>query len=87
MICDWTDKSNFFAHYTNLKFWFEMGLKNEKINNFMRFKQKRWQKPYTDLNTQLRSNFGNNFRKTFWKIMNNFLSGKFVEYVRQMKEW
>ena len=37
----------------------------------IKFNQKAWLKPYTDMNTELRKKAKDNFKEDFFKLMNN----------------
>ena len=60
-------------------------MKVEKINEIMKFKQKKWLKQYFDSYTELKSKDEINFQENVCKILNNKFSGMFVEDVRERK--
>ena len=49
----------------------------------MKFKQKKWLKPYIDLNTEQRVKAKIKFQVNISKGLNSFLSGNFVEDLRK----
>ena len=41
-LCDWSDKKNYLFHYRMLKTYVRHGMKLEKIQNVISFKQRKW---------------------------------------------
>ena len=77
------DRERYVVHYAVLKFYLEMGLELKKVHRAVKYKQKRWLKPYIDFNSQQRSLANNDFLKAYYKLKNNALFGKTMEDVRK----
>lgn len=60
-----------------------MGLELKAVHKVIKYKQKRWLKPYIDFNSTMRSQATNNFDKDFYKYKNNSVFGKTMEDVRK----
>ena len=58
-------------HIKSLKQALNHGLKLKKIYRIIEFNQEAWLKPYIDMNTELRKVAKNDFKKYFFKLMNN----------------
>jgi len=76
------DKDKYVIHYTTLKLCLKMGLKLKKVHKLLEFNQSNWLKKYIDCNTDLRTKAKNDFKKDFFKFMNNSFFGKTIENIR-----
>ena len=52
----------------------------------MEFRQENWLKPYITMNTELRMQAENDFKKEFYKLMNNSVFEKTRQNVRKHRE-
>ena len=73
-------------HITALKQALHHGLiKKKKVNTVIEFNQEAWLKPCFDMNTKLRTEAKKDFEKDYFKLMNNAVFGKTMEYVRKQE--
>ena len=77
------DKKNYIIHIRALDQALKHGLVLERIHRAIGFNQFNWMKPYIDFNTQLRTLATNDFKKDFFKLMNNSVFGKIMENIRK----
>ena len=77
------DKTEYVIRIRNLKQALNHGLILKKVHRVIRLNQKAWLKPYIDMNTKLRQKAKNNFKKDFFKLMNNAAFGKTMENMRK----
>ena len=82
LIASLGDKKNYIVHYRVLKKYVELGLKVSKVHQIIRFKQTPWLKKFIDFNTQKRAEADSDFKKDFFKLLNNAVFGKTMENVR-----
>ena len=76
------NKSRYVLHYRNLQLYLKQGMKLKKIHKILKFKQRAWMKPYFSLNTELRKQTTSDFKKNFFKLMNNSVFGKTMVNLR-----
>ena len=83
LVASFKDRKNYIVNYRLLKLALSLGFKLDKVNKVMQYKQKPFMRPYIEMNTQLRKQAGSDdFKKDFFKLMNNSVFGKSFEDVR-----
>ena len=87
LVCNLYDKKNYVVHIRSLKQALNHGLMLKKVNRVIQFYQKAWLKPYMDMNTKLRKKTKNDFKKDFFKLMNNAVFGKTMENLRKHRDY
>lgn len=75
-------KKKYVLHYRTLKFILSHGMSLTRVHKVLRFKQKKWLKPFISLNHSHRLNCKNQFEKNLYKLMNNSIYGKTLENVK-----
>ena len=80
------DKENYVIHISALKQALNHGLILKEVHRVIEFRQEAWLKPYSNMNTKLRTDAKNDFEKDFFKLMNNSVFGKTMENVRNHRE-
>ena len=80
------DKEKYIIHIAALKQALNHGLKFKKMQRVIGFRQEALLKLYTDMNTKLRTEAKNDFKKDFFKLMNNSVFGKTIENVRNHRD-
>ena len=67
------------AHITALKQALNHRLILKKVHRVIPFNQEAWLKPYTEINTKLRTEAKNDFENNFFKLKSNAVFGKTME--------
>ena len=86
LVCNLLTKKKYVVHIKSLKQALNHGLKLKKIHRIIEFNQEAWLKPYIDMNTELRKAAKNDFKKDFFKLMNNLVFGKTMENIRKHRD-
>ena len=83
LVCSIEDKEKYVIHIRALKQALNHGLVLKDVNRVIKFNQEAWLKPYTAMNTKLRTEAKNEFEKDFFKLMDNSVFGKLMKNVRK----
>ena len=83
LVCNLFNKKKYVTHINSLKQALNHGLKLKKIHRVIEFNQDAWLEPYIDKNIKLRKVAPNDFKKDFFKLMNNAVFRKTMENIRK----
>ena len=86
LVCNLLNKKKYVVHIKSLKQALNRGSKFKKVHRIIEFNQKEWLKPYIVMNTELRKLADNDFKKDFFKLMNNPVFGKTMENIRKHRD-
>ena len=86
LVCNLSNKKKYVTYINSLKQALNHGLKLKKIHRVIEFNQDAWLEPYIDKNTKLRKVAPNDFKKDFFKLMNNAVFGKTMENIRKHRK-
>ena len=76
-------KENYVGHIRALNLALNHRLTLRKVHRIIQYNQKAWFKPYTNMYTKIRTEGKNEFRKNFFKLMNNAAFGKTMGNIRK----
>ena len=85
-VCSIEDKEQYVIHIRTLKQALNQGLVLQDVHRLIKYNQEAWLKPYIDMNTKLRTEAKNEFKKEFFKLMNNSGFGKTMQNVRKQRD-
>ena len=77
------DKVKYIVYYRNLQYYLSLGMKLVKMHSVLKFKQSNWLKEYIEFNTKKRMEATDEFNKSFFKLLINWIYGKCMENVRK----
>ena len=86
LVCCLEDKENYVTHIVALKQALNHGLKLSKAHRVIELTQEDWLKPYIMMNTKLRMQAESDFKKYFYKLMNNSVFGETMENFRKHRD-
>ena len=77
---------NYIVHVRSLKQALDHGLILKNVHKVIQFNQEAWLKRHIDMNTKLRTEAKNYFKKDFFKSMNNSVFRKTMGNVRKHRD-
>jgi len=83
LISDLYTRKNYICHFSVLKTFMDLGCKVDIIHRAVYFTQQPWLSSYIQFNTVKRQACNNMIEKSFWKLANNCIYGKFIENKRK----
>ena len=83
LILNLGDKVKYVVHYKNLEYYLSLGIKLVKIHRISSLKQSDWLRKYVDFNTKKRQESTDEFNKSLYKLLNNYVYGKNIENIRK----
>ena len=86
LISNLQNKRNYVVHIALLKQALDHGLILKNVHRVIKFKQEACLKPYIEMNTDLRKEAKNEFKKGFFKLMNSSVFGETMENVRNHRD-
>ena len=76
-------KNEYVIHIRNLQQALNDGLVLKKVHRIIKFNQKAWLKSCIEMNTELRKKAKDDFKKDFFKLMNNSVFRKTMENLQK----
>ena len=86
LVCSIEDKEKYVVQIRSLKQVLNHGLILKDVHRVIKFNQEAWLKPYIDMNTKLRTEAKNEFKKDFVKLMNISVFGKTMRNVTNHRD-
>ena len=81
LVCSIEEKGKYVIHIRALKQALNHGLILKYVHRVIKFNQEAWLKSYIDMNTKLRTEAKNEFKKDFFKLMNNSVLRKTIKLI------
>ena len=86
LVANLHDIKEYVIHVKNLKQELNHGLVLKKGYRVIKLNQEAWLKPYIEMNREISKNAKNDFKKHFFKMMNNAVFWKTMEHVRKHRD-